>query len=213
MDNIATACRALAGGGIVAVYDGDEREGEADLVFHPSHATPDKIMRLRKDAGGLICFAIGGAEARKLGLGMMTDLLEKGGYGWIASRKTAYGDEPAFSITVNHRKVFTGITDNDRALTCRELAKLVSGGKGKAELAKNFVSPGHMHLLISRGIETRRGHTELTIELAERAKLPRAMVLCEMLGDDGKALPRGGAAKYAKKNGIPFIEGWELWRK
>ena len=43
MDKLESAVKSLKEGKMVAVYDGDEREGEADLIFHAGFATPEKI--------------------------------------------------------------------------------------------------------------------------------------------------------------------------
>jgi len=212
------ATAQLRKGGMVAIYDGDEREGEADLVFHASFASPERIETLRKDAGGLICLALDKAIGERLGLPFYTDILAASNLpiAKMECKKAAYGDKPAFSIPVNHKGVYTGITDKDRALTIKKIAELASQTLPESEMRERFMrefySPGHIFLLIGRGIENRHGHTELTLELARRAGMAGTMVLCEMLGP-GKALSRNDAEKYADRNGLVFMEGKELWRK
>jgi 3,4-dihydroxy 2-butanone 4-phosphate synthase len=210
--SVEKAAALLKEGGMVVFYDGDDREGEADLVFHASFATPERVERLRRDAGGLICLSLDKDIAGRMGLPFYTDILAGSDVEIkkMECTKTAYKDRPAFSIPVNHKGVFTGITDNDRALTIRKMAELAGkGGDLKEELIREFYSPGHVFLLIGRGIENRRGHTELTLELAKRAGMEGAMVLCEMLGS-GKALPKEKAKGYAEKNGFVFLEGREI---
>lgn len=202
----------LKKGSFIVVYDGDEREGEADLIFHAAFVTPEKIEKLRKDAGGLICLAINRDSADRIGLRFMSEILRKAGFENISCKKTAYGDEPAFSLAINHKKVYTGITDVDRALTIREMEKVVSMKDAKANFENNFYTPGHVFLLIGRGMENRKGHTELSLELAKLAGLSPAMVVCEMLGK-GRALSKNEAKKYAEKNRFPFIEGKDIWQK
>jgi len=197
---------------MVAIYDGDDREGEVDLVFHAGFASPDRIERLRRDAGGLICLAIEPGIAQRMGLPFYTDILAASDakIKSMECTKTAYKDKPAFSIPVNHKGAFTGITDQDRALTIRKMAELAeTGGDLVERLIEGFYSPGHIFLLIGRGIENRKGHTELTLELARRAGMSGMMVLCEMLGK-GKALPKEVAKEYAQKNDMAFLEGSEL---
>jgi 3,4-dihydroxy 2-butanone 4-phosphate synthase len=210
---LRTAIEKLRQGSMVAIYDGDEREGEVDLVFHASFATPEKIERLRKDGGGLICLSLDAESAKRLKLPFYTDILRESSYevSKMECCKTAYKDKPAFAIAVNSKHVYTGITDEDRALTIKSIAQLIDKvGEIHNEFMEEFYSPGHIFLLIGRGIENRKGHTELTLELARRAGLSGAMVLCEMLGP-GKALQKDEAKGYAKKNGFAFIEGRELW--
>lgn len=212
---ISNAASALKQGGFCVIFDGEEREGEADLVFHASSVSPGRIMRLRKDAGGLICLALGADVAGRLGLPFYTDILTASKHPLAAMecKKAAYGDKPAFSIPVNHKNVYTGITDNDRSRTIKRMAELAAEkGDIRKKFMEEFYSPGHVFLLIGRGIENRHGHTELTLELARRAGLPGAMVLCEMLGE-GKALSREDARGYAESMGFAFIEGKDIWRE
>ncbi|MEW6722376.1 MAG: 3,4-dihydroxy-2-butanone-4-phosphate synthase [Candidatus Micrarchaeota archaeon] len=209
MGTIDNAVSALKKGRMVVVYDGDEREGEADLVLSARFATPEAVARMRKDAGGLLCAAMMKEDAERIGLPFFTDLLEAGDVRLreISCRTTAYGDKPAFSLPVNHCRVYTGITDNDRSLTIRMLDEVVRERIG--DFRKEFYSPGHVFLLIGRGLANRRGHTELALELAGRAGLGGAVALCEMLGR-GNALSKRMAQAYAKRNGLVFIEGKDI---
>jgi 3,4-dihydroxy 2-butanone 4-phosphate synthase len=212
MGTIEDAAAMLRLGKMVAIYDGDEREGEADLMFHASFAEPGKIETLRKDAGGLICLSLGRALAEKLHLPFYTDILANSGrdIAKMECTKTAYKDKPAFAIPVNHKDVFTGITDNDRAHTIKEVSKLAEADGDVFEaFSKNFYSPGHVFLLIGRGIENRKGHTELSLELAKKAGMSPVMVICEMLGR-GSAMPKEKVKEYCKANEITFIEGGDF---
>lgn len=191
------------------IYDGDEREGEADIVMHAKFISPGVIEKLRKNAGGLICLAIEPEIANRMGLVFYTDILASSSFELkeMECKKTAYNDKPSFSIPINHKQVFTGITDNDRALTIKKIAELVEKqGDLKQEFIRDFYSPGHVFLLIGRGIENRKGHTELALELAKRAEMTGAMVLCEMLAPR-RALSKEKAKEYAKKYGYSFLEG------
>ena len=76
--------------------------------------------------------------------------------------------------------------------------------------AKEFYSPGHVPLLIGRGLLHRKGHTELTLALARKAGLPPAMSLCEVLGDNGKAMPWNQVRSRAQERGWIVVEGPEL---
>lgn len=203
------ALAQLKKGGMIVVFDSEGREGEADLMFSARFASPEKVEILRRDAGGLICAAINSKTADEMGLPFFSDVFERGApeLKELLCRKTAYGDRPAFSLPINHRDVYTGITDNDRALTLKRLDEVVSRRPG--DFVKEFYSPGHVFLLIGSGIENRRGHTELSLELARQAGLGGAMVLCEMLGT-GKALSKKEAERYAKMHGLVFIEGEEM---
>jgi 3,4-dihydroxy 2-butanone 4-phosphate synthase len=210
---IEKALEDLKKGRMAVIYDGEGREGEADLVFHARLATPEKVYTLRNDAGGLICLAIGASIAERLEIPFYTDLLRASRMPVSAMecKRTAYHDKPAFAVPINSRGVYTGITDSDRALTIRSFAELAENGRRDARerFMHEFYSPGHVFLLIGRGLENRRGHTELALALADRAGLSGAMVLCEMLGK-GAALPMEKAREYAGKHNIAFIEGRDV---
>jgi len=174
---------------------------------------------MRKDAGGLICVAIDAASSKRLSLPFAVDMLKKAGNPLLfcmGNKCMKYGDKPAFTISINHLKTFTGITDNDRAKTIREFGKLIARKGGKNDFKRNFRAIGHVFLLSSRGIKNRRGHTELSVALAELGGFAQAMVLCEMLSDSGHAATGKEAERYARKHGYTFIEGKEVieaWSK
>lgn len=208
--NLQLALEQLKKGNFILIYDGDDREGEADLVFHARFATPEKIERMRKDAGGLICVALAKEIAEVLKLEFLVDMLKTNErVSRMIYKKTAYGDKPAFSLAVNHKDVYTGIPDNDRALTIKKIWETTEEKDMRKYFVENFYTPGHIFLLIGRGLENRKGHTELSLKLAELAGIEGTMVLCEMLGK-GKALSKEKAKYYAEKNGFMFIEGKEI---
>ncbi|MFA5930040.1 MAG: 3,4-dihydroxy-2-butanone-4-phosphate synthase [Candidatus Micrarchaeia archaeon] len=213
MSTLQNALSALKGGKFVLLHDGDGRENEADLLLLAEKATPAHVRTLRKDAGGLICLATDKGTAKRLGLEFATDMLAKSCSPTIARMGRArmkYGDMPAFTISINHLGTFTGIPDNDRALTMREFGKLVKSRGTAREFAKSFRAIGHVFLLAARGLEARRGHTELSVELARMAGCTQAVVLCEMLSDTGRAASKQEAISYARRHKIPFIEGKQV---
>lgn len=212
-DSLEKAASAIRKGGFIVLHDGKGRENEADMVCLATKITPAMVRRMRKDAGGLICVAMDMQSSRHLRIPFAYDVLKAARnpllFG-MGKQKMKYGDMPAFTISINHLSTFTGITDNDRAKTISEFGKLVAAKGGTGEFRKNFRSIGHVFLLTSRGLQNRRGHTELSVELASRAGVAPAMVLCEMLSDSGRAATREEAAAYAKRHGYPFIEGKDI---
>ena len=196
----------------ILIYDGDSREGETDMVFYAGKADWRTINTLRREAGGLICFATGKEEGDRLGLKYMTEVVKTINPGLVKLPK--YGDPPAFSIYVNHVGTKTGITDYDRATTVGELYKVVEllsedEGRAKEKFTSEFYSPGHVPILLAKRLNERRGHTELSVRLLEALGLTKAVVFAEML-TDGRALSRDEAANYAKANGLLFITGKEI---
>ncbi|MFX1259830.1 MAG: 3,4-dihydroxy-2-butanone-4-phosphate synthase [Promethearchaeota archaeon] len=226
-EKIKLAIKDLANGKFVLVYDVDGREEEVDLVCLAEKVTPKHIYHLRRDAGGLICVAMHATIAEKLNLPYMAEIYSNVLSHYSIFNKIApdsvcpYGDKPSFSITINHIDTYTGITDNDRALTIREFGLLGTqifrnGTKNGTYLelfGTKFRAPGHTHLLIAKKnlVKERLGHTELTVTLAYIGGLSPVSVLCEMLdGITGKALSISMARKYAQKNHLVMIEGKEI---
>ena len=223
---IDAAVSAFAAGGPVLIHDASDREGEVDLVYPAAAVTSEDVARLRNDAGGLICVALSDAVCETWALPFSQELLD---HPSGADHELGYDERSSFSITVNHRDTFTGITDDDRALTISELGiaagrianeRLIAGDGATGaiatdaeQFAEQFRAPGHVHLL--RGapdlLEDREGHTELGLVLAEAAGVEPAVVVCEMLDDEsGGALSPAAARAYADRHGFPYIEGSEL---
>ncbi|MCL4334076.1 MAG: 3,4-dihydroxy-2-butanone-4-phosphate synthase [Candidatus Thermoplasmatota archaeon] len=202
--------RLLEGSPLI-VYDFDGREEEADMVFYAGAVTWKSINQLRKDAGGLICYVTGKEEARTIGLNFLTEEWKTHPIYQNLIKRPSYGDYPSFTMWVNHVSVGTGISDSDRANTIRELHNLLTDHVQNKEefFLRNFYAPGHVPVLASRGLNERKGHTELVSHIAELVGLPRSMVIAEMLGD-GKSLTRAKAKEYASRNKVIFLEGKEI---
>ena len=213
MNTLDNAISALKRGKFIVIHDGKGRENEADMICLAKCITPKMVRQMRKDAGGLICVAIDTESSRRLSLPFAVDMLAQSGNPLLfcmGNQCMRYGDKPAFTISINHLKTFTGITDNDRALTISEFGRLIARKGGKADFKRNFRAIGHVFLLSSSGLDRRRGHTELSVALAEHIGVTPAMVLCEMLSDSGRAASRDEARAYAKKHGLPFLEGKDI---
>jgi 3,4-dihydroxy 2-butanone 4-phosphate synthase len=203
--------RGLLDGTPLIVYDFDGREEEADMVFYAGAVTWKSVNKLRKDAGGLICYVTGREEASKIGLNFLTDEWKTHPIYQNLIKKPSYGDYPSFTMWVNHVSVSTGISDSDRANTIHELHNLLTDHiENKVEyFQKNFYAPGHVPVLASRDLAQRKGHTELVAHIAELVGLPRSMVIAEMLGD-GRSLKRARAEEYASRNNLIFLEGKDI---
>jgi 3,4-dihydroxy 2-butanone 4-phosphate synthase len=218
--NIEDAINALKNRETILIYDAEGREEETDLVIAGQFVTPQDTRRMRRDGGGLICMAVHPKVASVLGIPFITDVWEHSKdryniFNELEANDIPYDEKSSFSITINHRKTFTGITDNDRSLTIKEFAKIaensMNGGDTK-EFGRNFRSPGHVILLrAAEGLlNSRRGHTELSVSLMEHAGLIPVAVICEMMGDDGNSLSIKDAETYAKEHNLVFIEGRQV---
>ena len=192
---VSAAVGAFREGRPVCIHDAADREGETDLVYPAGAVTPEAVARLRNDAGGLVCVAVSDAVADTFGLPFLQEHID---HPAAADHELAYDDRSSFSLPVNHRDTRTGITDEDRALTIRELG---AAAADPASLLR--AAPG---LLADR-----RGHTELGVALAEAAGVAPAVVVCEMLDDTtGGALSPSAAADYARRHDVPYVEGSDL---
>jgi len=219
---IDIALKALRAGEFILLYDFDSREGETDFAMRADAVAPIHVRQMRKDGGGLICTAVHPTAAQKLGLPFAHELL--GARGIVEQ----VGDVPydplnksSFSIWVNHRNTFTGITDRDRSLTINAIADQVkrSLNGGGSDFSQQFRTPGHVAILRAADglLDQRCGQTELSIALAEGAGVTPAIVICEMLDDEsGFALSKEDARQYARRNDLVFIEGTSVikwWKK
>ena len=207
--------QSLKRGEFVLIFDSEGRENEIDMAVAAEFITPEHIARMRQHAGGLLCIAIDNNFANSLGLTYMHEILEKSGIlnKEIIMGLAPYGDHPTFSISINHYQTYTGITDQDRSLTIREMASLHKVENPKKKFISSFKTPGHIPLLIaSKGLlNTRQGHTEMSVYLSQIAGLTPVSVICEMMdAETYTALSIDKAEKYAKQNGIPLIDGKEL---
>jgi 3,4-dihydroxy 2-butanone 4-phosphate synthase len=214
---IKKAIESFKKGEIVLIFDDDNRERETDMSLAAEFMTPQHMTTIRNDAGGLVCVPISSEISDELGIPFMTDVMEAASDKYpvlagLSPTDIPYDEKSAFSITVNHRKTFTGITDNDRACTIKELGLLCKNGNF-TDFGKYFRSPGHVTLLrASEGhVLKRKGHTEMSVALAEMAGLTEVAVCCEMMDDEsGNSMTTDDVAVYAKKNDLVFLSGAEL---
>jgi len=117
----------------------------------------------------------------------------------------------AYTVTIDSSdaSVTTGISAQDRALTCRTLAS-------PDAQVDSFRRPGHIIPLQARagGVRERPGHTEAAVEFCKLAGKAPAGVIAELVewgdvaegvaeirGDNGM-MRRDGCLKFGKKWGI-----------
>jgi 3,4-dihydroxy 2-butanone 4-phosphate synthase len=218
--SLAEAIAALKAGRFVLVHDDKSRENEIDMVVAAEHIKPHHIATMRKDAGGLVCLAVAHEITNKLGLVYMHDIIADMGkinpvFSKLTEGRAMYGDKPSFSIAVNHRSTFTGITDQDRAFTIFKMAEVCKNidNDGVEQFARNFRAPGHVPILIASKhlLLDRMGHTELCVYLAQLAGLTPAVAICEMMDSSTyRSLSIDDGQEYAVRFGIPLIDASEL---
>ncbi len=216
MNGIEEVIEIFAKGTPVLIHDSDSREDETDIVVYAGFVDADTVYMMRTLGGGLLCYATDEKVTRSLGIPFADEL-----YSLVDSlkplteKRLSYGDRPAFTVWVNHKDATTGIRDRDRALTISKLHRVAEETwRGNSDEAlemfrSEFQAPGHVPLLAGRGLEKRRGHTELSLALALMAGVTPSVAFIEML-DRGDRLPVEKAKRIAEEKGFAFIEGRDI---
>jgi 3,4-dihydroxy 2-butanone 4-phosphate synthase len=227
-DAILAAIKAFSQGLPVCLFDSEKREGETDLLFSAQFAQPSTMRQLRQDCGGLLFLAIGDEVGELYSLPFLQDL-----YTFpeltnkfqvlthLITDDLKYDSRSAFTLSLNHRDTYTGITDLDRALTTRRFAELTNElfeskatmDEAKIALGKEFRTPGHIPVCreTKGGFSRRQGHTELAVGLARLSKTTPVVIGAEMLQQDGdNALSVEDARAWAMERSIPFLEGIDI---
>ena len=214
------------------MYDSENREGETDFVMASQFITSESIKRMRQDGGGLIFLMISKEVADQLQMPFLANLYSDISDNYPVLKELVPDDIPydsksSFSLYINHRETFTGITDYDRSLTMQKFAELIKriesldSDLAIKEFGKEFRSPGHVPICVASEtlLNERKGHTELVIALMQMADLVPAGSGCEIMGNNGKALSKKATMRYAEKNDFVFLEGkeivkmWKQWSK
>jgi 3,4-dihydroxy 2-butanone 4-phosphate synthase len=110
-------------------------------------------------------------------------------------------NKTAYTITIDSSadSVTTGISAEDRALTCRTLASPASHDK-------SFRRPGHILPLQARpgGVRQRRGHTEAAVDLCRLTGKAPVGVIAELV-EDGEIVE--GVPEVGGNNGMMRRDG------
>ena len=226
VSHVSAAVAAFVRGDPVCLFDAENREGETDLLFPAQAAVPATMRQLRQDCGGLLFLAIGHEVGEKFDLPFLQDIYmneqlvrEHPVLFSLQTNDLQYDSRSAFTLSINHRDTFTGITDRDRALTTRRFAELyaelssATAEQSLTSLGQEFRTPGHIPVCreTEGGLRIRQGHTELAVGLARLAKMTPVVIGAEMLQPDGDAaLSVTDARKWAAERDIPFLTGSEL---
>jgi 3,4-dihydroxy 2-butanone 4-phosphate synthase len=181
------AIKAIAAGQGVLIVDDEDRENEGDLIYAAETITPQQMALLIRECSGIVCLCLTDEKADALKLDpMVKDNTNKNG--------------TAFTVTIEAaRGVTTGVSASDRVTTIR--AAIAPDAK-----PEDLNRPGHIFPLRARpgGVLERRGHTEVTCDLARLAGLTPAGVLCELTNEDGTMARLPEVAEFARKHGMPL---------
>lgn len=192
MNTINEAIEDIRAGKMVIVVDDEDRENEGDLIMAAEKVTPEAVNFIVKHARGLLCVAITEERAHELDLPLMVN------------HNTEYM-RTAFTVSVDHRNVTTGISAQERAITIKALSDPDSK-------ANDFLRPGHIFPLIARkgGVLVRAGHTEAAVDLARLAGLTPAGLICEIMNEDGTMARRPDLEKFGAAHGLKMISVADL---
>jgi 3,4-dihydroxy 2-butanone 4-phosphate synthase len=229
-EKIKKAIQDLKDGKFIMVFDAEDREAEVDFIMAAEFSNPVNIRQMRQDGGGLIFLMVANEPAMRLQLPFMADIYAdtKDRYPIfeaLVPNDIPYDEKSSFSLAINHRKTFTGITDNDRSLTVSDFSRVVKNTKGLSPdqalkmFGEHFRSPGHVPICVAseKPLSKRFGHTELSVALMLMAGLTPVAVGCEIMGDDGKAKSKIKVQEYSEQNNLTFLEGkeiveaWKAW--
>ena len=218
--------KTLKKGEPILVFDEAGREGETDIFFSAKHVSNSNIRFLRKNGGGMIFIAADNLAFTKLGLPFSHDVFElvsnisdefnvvRG----MLEHTIPYDKKSSFSLFINHKDTFTGISDYDRALTSKSFADIfeeslsLSDSEAQKKVSDNFRIPGHVPVCIADQelLKARKGHTELVVSLFKLLNMNPVAVGCEMVGNDGNSLSPEKAKAWALEEGYLFLEGQNI---
>ena len=184
---IEQALEELRAGHLIMVIDDPDRENEGDLICAAEFATTQNVNFMAAKAKGLICTPMSEQVAKHLGLEQMVKV-------------NTDNHHTAFTVSIDHVDTTTGISAEERGLTCR---KCVDPNTKPEDLRR----PGHVFPLIARrgGVLTRNGHTEATVDLCRLAGLEQCGLCCEIMRDDGTMMRTAELLDKAEEWGLAVI--------
>jgi 3,4-dihydroxy 2-butanone 4-phosphate synthase len=186
--DISQVVAQFAEGGMVLLLDDPAREGEADLLQAAQFCTGESLNFMIKYARGLVTLALDAARLEALDI----PLIEP---------RHAPPHAPRFTVPVDYTPaVTTGISAYDRAATIRALLD-------PQARPEDFAQPGHVFPLAAHagGPLQRGGHTEGAIGLTQLAGLYPAVVMCELMDEDGHMAHGGAIVAFCARHDLPLV--------
>ena len=186
-NTIPEAIEALRNGKVILCTDDPDRENEGDMICAAQFATTENVNLMATRAKGLICTPMSYELAHKLNLPQMVE-------------ENTDNHCTAFTVSIDHKNTTTGISAQERALTCRECVN----PNAKPD---DFRRPGHVFPLVAKkgGVLTRNGHTEATVDLCRLAGLEECGLCCEVMRDDGTMMRTPELIELSRELGLVFI--------
>ncbi|KAJ5974787.1 hypothetical protein N7481_008538 [Penicillium waksmanii] len=187
-DSIADTIAAFKNGEFIIVLDDQDRENEADLIIAAESITSAQMAFLVRFT----------SLASRLGLPQM-----------VTQNSDPKGTAYTIAIDSSADSITTGISAEDRALTCRTLASPNAH-------VDSFRRPGHIIPLAARpgGVRQRKGHTEAAVDLCRLAGKAPVGVIAELVedGEIVEGVPEvGGNNGMMRRDGcLRFGERWGI---
>ena len=177
----------LRAGKLIVCIDDPDRENEGDLICAAQFATTENVNFMAKYARGLICTPMSEAVAARLGLEQM-----------VKVNTDNHGT--AFTVSIDHVSTTTGISAEERGLTCRRCAD-------PSARPEDFRRPGHMFPLraVEGGVLKRTGHTEATVDLCRLAGLAECGLCCEIMREDGTMMRTTELKQFAQQHDLTML--------
>jgi 3,4-dihydroxy 2-butanone 4-phosphate synthase/GTP cyclohydrolase II len=190
--DVTEAIERIRRGKILIVVDDEDRENEGDLTMAADLVTPEAINFMLRHGRGLVCMPCDPQRLDELHIEPM-----------VATNTSSH--ETAFTVSIDHRSVTTGISAHERAVTIRKVLE-------PDATPSDFIRPGHVFPLRARegGVLRRAGHTEASVDLARMAGLNSCAVICEVLRDDGSTARLPDLEAFAEEHDLGIITIAEL---
>ncbi len=185
--SVTEAIERIRKGEMLIVVDDEDRENEGDLTMAAARATPEAVNFMIVHGRGLVCVPADGKRLDELHFEPM-----------VAQNTSSH--ETAFTVSVDHRSVTTGISAHERAVTIQKILD-------PAEKPSDFIRPGHVFPLRAKdgGVLRRAGHTEAAVDLARMAGLPPVAVICEILNEDGTTAQLPQLEVFAAEHDLAIV--------
>lgn len=186
-NTIEEAIEDIKQGKMIVVVDDENRENEGDLLLAAEKATAENINFMAKYGRGLICTPMTKERTEELKIEKMVG-------------NNTDPKETAFTVSIDHKDVTTGISAGERAFTIQKLVE-------EETKPEDFTKPGHIFPLVAKdgGVLKRAGHTEAAVDLAKLAGLYPAGVICEIMNEDGTMARVPQLMEYVKEHNLKII--------
>lgn len=179
---LSELCERFSQGEFIIVWD-EKREIEGDFFLLAKHASAKKVNFLLKNGGGLLCISIGKEDSERLKLPLM-----------VTENEEQFSTNFTVSINAKH-DISSGISAADRAKTIQLLGN-------SSTTANDFVRPGHVFPLQAQSPQARWGHTEAAVTLAKKCNEHPAVLICEILNEEGEKASREELIALSQKFNI-----------